>query len=102
MLHWRFHAVIFLGVFLGGASQLPAQDPQKPITTLPGKAGDLLRKWHKEGTAAGNDGDYYDNRDAVHSDLDTAPFPQLKRIVYSAEEVKARRHWAGQHTILPH
>ena len=50
---------------------------RKPITTAPGKVGDLLRQWWQEGTAAGNAGDWYDNRDDGHSHLDTAPFPQL-------------------------
>ena len=36
---------------------------KKPITTARGELGDLLRKWYKEGTAAGNVGDWYDNRD---------------------------------------
>src|SRR5438105_13189029 len=69
---------------------------EKPITTAPGKVGDLLRQWWREGTAAGNDGDFYDNRDAGHSDLDTRPFPQLQRIIYTPEHIQKRRHWGAQ------
>jgi hypothetical protein len=39
----------------------------RPITTSPGELGELLRKWQQEGTAAGNVGDWYDNRDRGHS-----------------------------------
>jgi hypothetical protein len=74
---------------------------KKPITTAGGEAGDLLRKWYKEGTAAGNVGDWYDNRDGGHSDLDTKPYPQLQRIVYSEEDVKQRRHWAAAGMVRP-
>jgi hypothetical protein len=56
--------------------------------------GDLLRKWWKEGTAAGNVGDWYDNRDRGHSDLHLAPYPQLQRVVYSPEELRRRQDWA--------
>ena len=38
----------------------------KPVTMIKGKVGDLLRRWYAEGTAAGNVGDYYDNRDSGH------------------------------------
>lgn len=74
---------------------------ERPITTATGKVGDLLRKWWKEGTAAGNVGDYYDNRDGGHSDLDMSPYPQLRKIAYSPEDVKLKKHWAAQRVLLP-
>jgi len=84
---------------------IAADDPpslkDQPITTTQGELGNLLRKWWQEGTAAGNVGDLYDNRDGGHSDLNTKPYPQLRRIVYSPEDVKLRRHWAAQRTTLP-
>ena len=67
---------------------------KKPVTTAGGPAGDALRKWWTEGTAAGNVGDWYDNRDRGHSDLDTRPFPQLRRFAYSPEDTKLGRDWA--------
>lgn len=72
-----------------------------PITTAGGKVGDLLRQWWKEGTAAGNVGDFYDNRDGAHSDLDTKPYPQLQRIVYTPDEIKLRVHWAAARMVRP-
>lgn len=67
---------------------------KKPITTTKGELGDLLSKWWKEGVAAGNAGDWYDNRDGAHSDLNTEPYPQLQRIIYTPDDIKSRRHWA--------
>src|SRR5262245_52691819 len=42
---------------------------ERPITAATGEVANLLKKWHAEGTAAGNSGDYYDNRDGDHSPL---------------------------------
>jgi hypothetical protein len=74
---------------------------QKPISTVAGPVGDLLRQWWKDGTASGNVGDYYDNRDGDHSPLNLAPFPQLLTVKYSSDDVKLRKNWAAQHTIHP-
>src|SRR5271167_3325703 len=74
----------------------------KPITTASGKVGDLLRQWWRDGTAAGNVGDFYDNRDGGHSDLDTRLYPQLQRIHYTPEDIKLHRHWGAQRKTLPH
>ncbi len=67
---------------------------KKPITTDNGEVGKLLKQWHKEGTAAGNVGDWYDNRDGEHSPLDLRPWPQLQKVKYSERAIKLRRHWA--------
>src|SRR5688572_18544950 len=80
---------------LAGNSAAQESSADAPITTAPGKVGELLRRWEKEKTAAGNLGDYYDNRDGGHSDLDTKPWPQLQRIVYAPEDIKRRKHWAA-------
>lgn len=74
----------------------------QPITTARGPVGDLLRKWWAEGTAAGNIGDYYDNRDREHSGLNMAPYPQLSKVTYTKEQLDRRADWAAQHVILPH
>lgn len=95
-------------VFCCTLPHLLAQSPdlaklkQKPIAVGGGKVGDLLRQWWKEETAAGNAGDFYDNRDGDHSPMNLAPYPQLSAIKYSAEDIKLQRHWAAQRQILPH
>lgn len=82
----------------------PADDElrKQPITTDRGEVGRLLTAWAKEGTAAGNVGDWYDNRDGEHSPLDLRPYPQLQKVKYSDEDIKHRRHWALQPRVLPH
>lgn len=65
----------------------PAEPPA--ICDGLGEAGDLLRQWWKEGTAAGNLGDFYDNHDTEHSNMDYGRFPQLTRIEFS-DRAKAR------------
>lgn len=47
-----------------------------------------LQAWWKEGTAAGNLGDWYDNRDRNHSGLSLSQFPQLLKIKYTDEEIR--------------
>ena len=50
---------------------------------------DQLNAWFRLGTAAGNLGDLYDNRDGGHSLLPSQDFPQLTRIEYSEEARQA-------------
>lgn len=74
----------------------------REVTTVGGEVGKLLKQWYADGTAAGNIGDFYDNRDRDHSALHRPSFPQLDEVFYSPEDLKTRRDWAAQHTILPH
>jgi hypothetical protein len=57
----------------------------RPVTGLTGEVATLLQQWFAEGTAAGNAGDYYDNRDGDHSNLPRETAPQLTYIEYGAE-----------------
>jgi hypothetical protein len=72
-----------------------------PVATQGNAIGDLLRKWFAKGTAAGNAGDFYDNRDGGHSLLNMAPYPQLQKIEYSEDQIKSRQNWAMQTQVLP-
>ncbi|HUT36951.1 MAG TPA: hypothetical protein VNE39_25940 [Planctomycetota bacterium] len=68
-----------------------------------GEVAKLLREWYKEGTAAGNTGDFYDNRDRGHSLLNTRPYPQLDTVEYTKEQLDRRMDWALQLRFLhPH
>src|SRR5262249_22896065 len=87
----------------------PAQEikprPEAVLRQLPIAAGDseiaqLLRKWGKEGTAAGNVGDWYDNRDREHSPLDLKLWPQLEKVRYTPEELEEKADWAASRKIL--
>ncbi len=66
---------------------------ERPVTAVSGKVGDLLRQWYADGTAAGNVGDLYDNRDGDHSDLARADFPQLVWIEYADHARDAHIQW---------
>lgn len=61
------------------------QAPTGEVINGHGRAGELVRQWFKDGIAAGNHGDFYDNHDRDHSNLKFADFPQLTRIEFSAE-----------------
>jgi hypothetical protein len=71
------------------------------ISKANGAVGDLLRKWASEGTAAGNTGDFYDNRDRDHSALNLQPYPQLDVVTYTPEERKINQDWAMQVVLRP-
>ena len=74
-----------------------------PITTDRDKVGTALRQWYGEGTAAGNVGDYYDNRDRGHSRLRLAKFPQLDQVEYPEQVQQRRLDWALQrYFVFPH
>lgn len=97
-----------------GARPLPADGPTTKPTTKPATVpappivpprektpvAALLRRWYAEGTAAGNRGDYYDNRDGGHSRLNTRRFPQLRSVEYTEEQKRRRLHWAVQLRML--
>ncbi len=83
-------------------SSVHGDETEKLVTTARGELGNLLRQWHKEGSAAGNTGDYYDNRDRGHSGLRMGPYPQLQKITYTQQQLRRRRDWAAQRVIIPH
>ncbi len=74
---WDFQFGIFRSFF-----KFPEFKKDTPIASGYGEAGDLLRRWQSEGTAAGNHGDLYDNHDGDHSNMSYGSFPQLARIEF--------------------
>jgi len=67
-----------------------------PIASGRSKVAKLLGRWYAEGTAAGNTGDFYDNRDGGHSKLNTSLFPQLDKIEYTTEQKNRKLHFGVQ------
>jgi hypothetical protein len=59
--------------------------------------GKLLRQSDKEGPAAGNVGDWHDNRDGELLPLDLRPWPQLRKVHYTPKDIKFRRR-VGSHS----
>jgi hypothetical protein len=74
---------------------------QLPIATGDSEIAKLLKQWGKEGTAAGNVGDWYDNRDGEHSPLDLKPWPQLQKVHYTEQMLKSKVNWAAARQVLP-
>jgi hypothetical protein len=72
----------------------------KPVAEGFGKVGDLLRKWYKEGAAAGNHGDLYDNHDSDHANMGYGLFPQLTRVEFSEEAKRRQLHHGLQRFFL--
>ncbi|REJ73933.1 MAG: hypothetical protein DWQ29_18395 [Planctomycetota bacterium] len=80
---------------------LPAeQDRDAEITTFEGPAGDLVREWWKDGTAAGFAGDLYDNRDQDHSTLQRKLFPLLTQVEYGPDAKALGLHQGVPRQIL--
>ncbi len=79
--------------------KFPEPKPDLPVAVGLGEAGDLLRKWYSEKTAAGNWGDLYDNHDGDHSNMDYAAFPQLARIEFG-DTPKKKGFASGLQTLF--
>ena len=67
----------------------PGRGSKVGQVTKSGIAADDLNGWFLQGTAAGNYGDLYDNRDGGHSLLPAEDFPQLTSVRYDDEAQKA-------------
>ncbi|WCJ58725.1 hypothetical protein NXS98_13500 [Fontisphaera persica] len=89
------------GLFRAEFKLNPAAVTNLPITQWKHEAGDLLRQWWAAGTAAGNGGDLYDNRDGDHSNLPRELFPQLTYVEYAPEAKALELHWGiAAHLML--
>jgi hypothetical protein len=85
---WDFRLGMFRSFFDFSASQ----SASLPVMTGREEVADQLRGWFAEGTAAGNAGDLYDNRDGGHSPMDLTVFPQFARLTYGGTVVA--KGWA--------
>ncbi len=87
------------------AFQLLAPE-NKPVSAFAesyeGATKGMVQKWMREGTAAGNHGDLYVNRDGGHSLLDVTLFPKITPVVYSAEAQRQRVHMGAANSFFDH
>lgn len=93
-----------LGLLWGAQPTAPGRAPGEAPIVSDSDSGEIaraLRRWYAEGTAAGNIGDRYDNRDRGHSRLDLARFPQLEAVPYTEAERKRNADYALQSRVLP-
>ncbi len=88
------------GVFRVFFKMDPAERATEPVAKGYGEAGDLLRQWFAQGTAAGNRGDLYDNHDGDHSNMDYGSFPQITRIEFSDAAKKRNLHHGLQTSMF--
>ena len=65
-----------------------------------GAVGHNLRRWFSDGSAAGNIGDLYDNRDRGHSRLQLNQFPQLAAVTYAPSAVERSMDFGLQTHLL--
>ena len=82
-LTWNFDAGVFMAD--AAAAAPPPGAAAAEAASYSGPAAASVRKWLAEGTAAGNAGDTYMNRDHGHSMLQTKKFPLLAQAVLDAE-----------------
>ncbi|MFK7818636.1 MAG: tetratricopeptide repeat protein, partial [Planctomycetaceae bacterium] len=88
------------GNVLVAAVRIPEDVTKKQVVSGNGKAEKLIRRWHDEGTAAGNYGDLYDNHDRDHSNMQYKSFPQLTRIEYGDGARVSNLDWGCQLHML--
>ncbi len=79
-----------------------AAPPEPSVCKLDHPAAERVNRWYAQGTAAGNAGDFYDNRDRGHSRLRVEQFPQLQVVAYTEAERKRRQDWAAARRVVPH
>lgn len=90
------------GLFRAEFKLDPAAVAPLPITQWKHEAGELLRQWWAQGTAAGHGGDLYDNRDGDHSNLPRELFPQLTSVEYAPEARALELHWGLAAQLMLH
>lgn len=71
-----------------------APPPNRPCLDDKNEVQRFLNQWFAEGTAAGNQGDCYDNRDRDHAAIQMAQYPQLNRREYTPAEKAANQDYA--------
>ncbi len=86
----------FLPILLIACGGLAAQEPAGIDA-----ARERLRQWVAEGSAAGLEGVWYDNRDAGHSRLDLTGYPQLRTWTYSEAQKAEKKDYGPPEQIHP-
>jgi hypothetical protein len=86
------------------AGKFPYRDTPLAKQLLPGAphAGAQVNAWVTEGTAAGNTGDWYDNRDRGHSLLDLHAFSQFTLQDYTDDARRNGADWGATTAVQPH
>ena len=89
---WDARHGLFISVF-----QKPESSGEDPVRNGP---ADKINAWFREGTAAGNVGDFYDNHDTNHSKPALQNFPQVTQILFDDQTRKLNFHTGLQTRFL--
>jgi len=81
-------------------SSFAASDENKQVCVDNSETCKLINRWYSQDKAAGNIGDWYDNRDGGHSRLNVKKYPQLSVVTYTEDEKAQKLHWGGQGRLL--
>lgn len=73
------------GLIVAHLGEPPATDQPVVGEKQLGAIREKLNAWHRDGKAAGNVGDFYENRDGRHSNLGNKRLPQVTHIVHGAK-----------------
>lgn len=98
-LAWDFDRGLYVAnfKFLRGA----VESPEARAAIYDGPAKEALAAWLADGTAAGNGGDLYVNRDRNHSRIKTRAFPLLSELCFDAEAKSKGVDNAMPNTLYP-
>lgn len=92
---WEPHNNLLFAQF-----KFPQEPPNGPVRGADDEAARLLNAWTASGTAAGNRGDLYDNRDRGHSRLSAKLWPQVAHIQYGPKARSANVDYGVNAGIL--
>lgn len=84
---WDARHGVFISLFDLSTWKTPDGPFPENVTT-----GAKINKWYREGTAAGNVGDYYDNHDGGHSTITDTFIRQMAKIEFDDETKKLNFH----------
>jgi len=87
------------GLIVAHLAEPPATDQPVVGEEELGAIREKLNAWYRDGKAAGNVGDFYENRDGRHSKLGNKRLPQVTHIVH-ADKQQARRLGHGLPTAV--
>ncbi len=98
-LLWDFDRGLYTALF--GFLRGSSESPEAMAALYDGPAKEVLAAWLADGTASGNAGDLYINRDSDHSRVDLKDFPLLSELRFDSEAKKKGVNRAIPNTLYP-
>lgn len=98
-LTWDFDRGLYTALF--GFLRGSGESPEAMAALYDGPAKEIVAAWLADGTASGNAGDLYINRDGDHSRVDLKDFPLLSELRFDGEARKKGVNRAIPNTLYP-